>query len=129
MSQPPADDEEDVPLFPDLPYQDAPRPPAIVYVVTESDLNLVRATRFGELQWLLPAKTNIVMNPTSIIKGLKQRLKTFTDHDFILPVGDPIAIGLAFTVAASVNDGRFKALKWDREVGDYYVVSCSLRGR
>lgn len=124
-------DEENIPLFPDLPIQEAPKPPSMVYVVTETDLNLVRATRYGELQALLPARSNITMNPAPVLRALKQKLKNFCDHDFILPIGDPIAIGLAFTVAAEANRGRFKALKWDRQIGDYYVVSCNLyeRGR
>lgn len=121
--------ETDVPLFPDLPIQEAPRPPSIVYVVMETDLNLVRATRYGELVALLPARTNITMSPGPVIRILKQKLKTFGDHDFILPIGDPIAIGLAFTMAAETNRGRFKALKWDRVAGDYYVVSVNIHDR
>lgn len=129
MSQPPPLDEADVPLFPDLPVMEAPRRPSLVYVVQETALDLIKATRFGELVPLLPNRLNITMNPIPVIRDLKRKLKAFGDHDYLLPIGDPIAIGLAFTVAAEANRGKFRALKWDRQANDYYVVNCNIHDR
>jgi len=41
-------------------------------------------------------------------------------------MGDPASIGLCCAVAAAVNSGRFKVLKWDRQSRDYYAVSLEL---
>lgn len=116
-------------MFPDLPLMEAPKRHSLVYVVQETNLNLIKATKFGELIPLLPARTNITMNPIHIVRDLKRKLKNFTDADYLLPIGDPIAIGLAFTIAGEINMGKFRALKWDRQAGDYYVVSCNINDK
>lgn len=103
--------------------------PSRVFVVQETDLNLVRATKFGELIPLLPGRLNITMSPAPVIRELKQKLKDFGDQDYILPLGDPIAIGLAFTIAMQLNRGKFRALKWDKINNSYYVVSCNIHER
>lgn len=100
-----------------------------VFVVQESALNLVRATKFGELVPLLPGRLNITMSPAPVLRELKAKLKDFGDADYLLPVGDPVAIGLAFTVAAEVNRGKLRVLKWDKGGGAYYVVNVNLHER
>ena len=121
--------EDKLHMFPDVPLGRAPVPEGRVFVVQETDLNLVDATRFGELIALLPGRLNITMNPTPVVRTLRQKLRGLTDSDYILPVGDPIAIGLAFTVAADLNRGRFKALKWNKDEKAYYIVSVDIYDR
>jgi hypothetical protein len=41
-------------------------------------------------------------------------------------MGDPASIGLCCAVAAAINHGRFKVLKWDRQSRDYYGVELDL---
>ena len=118
--------EEQIPLFPGVPLGNAPEKPSRVCVVQETDINLVKATRFGELISLLPGRLNITMSPAPVIRTLKTKLKDFCDADYLLPIGDPIAIGLTFTVAAEINRGRFRALKWDKQGNSYYVVNVNL---
>lgn len=100
-----------------------------VFVVQETDLNLAKATRFGELVPVLPGRLNITMSPQPVIRQLRLALRDINDGDLILPVGDPVAIGLAFTVAASLNNGRFRALKWDKQLNDYYTVAVDVYDR
>jgi hypothetical protein len=51
----------------------------------------------------------------------------FDDQDYLLCIGDPVAIGLATAVAASRNYGRVKLLKWDRQEHRYYVVKANIQ--
>lgn len=119
-------EEEQIPMFPNADLGTAPEKPSRVFVVQETNLNLVKATRFGELISLLPGTLNITMNPAPVVRQLKQKLKDFGDQDYILPIGDPIAIGLAFTIATEMNRGKFRALKWDKQGGSYYVVNVNI---
>lgn len=100
-----------------------------VFVVQQTDLDLTKATRFGELVPILPRHSNISMSAMPVIRELRRMLKGFSDDDFILPNGDPLAIGLAVAVAAEANRGRFRALKWDKRLNDYYVVSVDMVDR
>lgn len=118
--------EAQIPMFPNTQLGKAPEKPHRVFVVQETDINLVKATRFGELISLLPGRLNITMSPAPVIRTLKAKLRDFCDTDYVLPIGDPIAIGLTFTLAAEVNRGRFRALKWDKQGNSYYVVNVDL---
>lgn len=117
---------EQIPMFPNANLGKAPEKPSRVFVVQETDINLVKATRFGELICLLPGRLNITMSPAPVIRTLKAKLKDFCDTDYLLPIGDPIAIGLAFTIAVEMNRGKFRALKWDKQGNSYYVVNVNL---
>lgn len=97
-----------------------------VYVVQSTTLNLSKATRFGELISILPQRANITMSPAPVLRELRAKLKDFNDSDYLLPLGDPVAIALAAFVAADMNVGRVKLLKWDRELNDYYVVKADF---
>jgi hypothetical protein len=114
--------------FPDAPAK-VPNKEPKVYVVQETSLNLIKATKFGELITLLPGRLNITTSPAPVIRELKQKLKNFCDHDYLLPNGDPLAIGLTFTIAMEINRGKFRALKWDNVAKAYYVVSCDIYER
>jgi hypothetical protein len=97
-----------------------------VYVTQESDLNLSKATRFGTLTFLLPKHKHITVSAESALRELRSKLINFSDDDFILPLGDPLAIALAIFVAAEMNDGVVNVLKWDNEMKDYYNVSVDM---
>lgn len=98
-----------------------------VYVVQEDrGKNLTGALRFGNLEAILAVDENFLMNPVATAARMANRLRGFSDNDFILPVGDPVAIGIACAVAAEVNGGRFKVLKWDRQERLYYPVAVDL---
>lgn len=103
---------------------------ARVFVVQDnSNLNLAKATKYGHLTSLLPQQTNITMSPQPVLRQLRTRLKSFTDQDFLLLLGDPIAIALAAVIASEVNNGRVKFLKFDRGLNDYFIVSADIHDR
>jgi len=99
-----------------------------VYVVQESmKFNLLPAAEYGELQTLLPPG-QVMLATAPTIRALREKLRTFSDSDYLLAIGDPIAIGLSVALAAGFNGGKIKMLKWDRQEHRYYAIEADLNG-
>jgi len=100
---------------------------AKVYIVQENpNVNVIGAGRFGDLIPLLPPGRQITLSSSPVVKLLKNKLKDFNDKDFLLAMGDPVAIGIASMVASDINNGKVNMLKWDRENQCYYNVPIDL---
>ena len=99
-----------------------------VYVVQEvPGRNLVPAHKYGDLELLLPAKTNLMLSTGPEVNRLKRKLIDFSDDDYLLLMADPAAIGVCCAIAAQ-KIGRYSVLKWDRQHMTYYPVAFSIRG-
>ncbi len=99
----------------------------MVYVIQEvPGRNVFRARRYGDLTALLPPGHQVVLSPGPMLFRLRKELNSFTDEDYLLLMGDPIAIGAAVAIAAQANNGLVKCLKWDRQEEDYYVVELDF---
>jgi len=100
-----------------------------VFVVQDSPgKSLLGAKNFGELRVIInnsKEQTSEIDN-TQYVDIMKEKLRGFSDRDYILPIGDPSLIGLACAIAAGLNGGRFKCLKWDRREKEYYAVSFKV---
>jgi|TARA_B100000424_G_C22822902_1_gene440087 hypothetical protein len=100
---------------------------AKVYVVQENPrVNILAAGRYGELIPLLSPGTQIALSPAPIVRLMKSKLKDYSDDDYLLAMGDPVAIGMACIVASEVNNGKVNILKWDRENSCYYNVAFNM---
>ena len=100
---------------------------AKVYIVQENpNVNVIGAGRFGDLIPLLPPGRQITLSSSPVVRLLKNKLKDFNDKDFLLAMGDPVAIGIASMVASDINNGKVNMLKWDRENQCYYNVYIDL---
>ena len=97
-----------------------------MYVTQATELDLIKATRFGELTPLVPGRMNVVMQPDDVIDLLYKGLEDYCPNDYLLPTGDPVIIGLAFAIAAEYGMGHLRVLKWDRQLNDYYAVKLNL---
>ena len=109
---------------------------ARVFIIQEDyRKNFLPAAEYGELVFLLPAGDQVFMNAVPTILKVRSLIHDFSDDDFILPNGDPIGIGIACVEAARANDGRYKQLKYDKQVSKdrgvpvYYVVPCNHETR
>lgn len=101
----------------------------MVYVIQEvPGRNVLPAREYGELSVLLPPG-DVVLSAGPTTRKLQRKLKDFCDADYLLCMGDPVAISLAAAVAADTNQGRFKLLKWDRQSRVYYPVEVNLRAK
>ena len=98
-----------------------------VYIVQEmSNHDISPAMRFGEMKVLLPSNTQIAFSTVPTVRLLRRKLRDYKDGDFLLLTGDPVAIGLACSIAAFYNSGRYTALKWDRRERLYIPVKIDI---
>ncbi len=94
-----------------------------VYIVQEMpNHDIAPAMKFGDMKVLLPSYTQIAFSTAPTIRNLRIKLRHFSDEDYLLLTGDPVAIGLACSIAAHFNSGRYTALKWDRRERLYIPV-------
>ena len=100
-----------------------------VYVVQEvPNRNVLPAQKYGDLILMLPPG-DVVLSAAPTVSRLRKKLKDFNDDDYILPMGDPIAIALAGEIASDINNGKVQFLKWDRQERLYYPVKSNIYGR
>ncbi len=83
------------------------------------------AAVYGELTHLL-GTARLTLSPGPIVHELRKKLRGFSDADYLLAVGDPVAIGIAAAIAADENNGRVAMLKWEREACAYIAVSFKI---
>jgi len=101
-----------------------------VYVVQEvKSRNVLSAEKFGTLELLLPEGSQLVLSTGPTVRRLRYKLRNFNDDDYLLLIGDPSAIGIACSIAATNNRGKFKCLKWDKREYKYYPVEVNLNER
>ena len=98
-----------------------------VYVIQEvTGRNIASARQYGDFEVLLPSQTNIMLSAGPSVRRMKRILQDFKEEDYLLLIGDPAAIGVACSIAALFNRGRYNILKWDRQEGMYYPVLIDL---
>jgi hypothetical protein len=99
----------------------------MVYVVQEQrGKNIAQATKHGEIKVLLEQGSQVTFSAGFVTNELRRKLSDFNDSDFLLLMGDPVAIGIAVAIAAYWNQGKVKMLKWDKQDKMYYPVSINL---
>ena len=99
----------------------------IVYLVQENPyISVLAAEESGKIVTLFESGLQIMFSPQPAIRKLKRKLRDFNDNDYLLMMGDPAAMGIACCVAAEMNRGKFKILKWDKKQQRYYPVSVNL---
>jgi uncharacterized protein (UPF0128 family) len=97
-----------------------------VYVVQEpKGINIVSATKYGDIEIILPATEHMTFNTEGVVEKIKSKLKNFNEQDYLLLLGDPAAIGVA-TYFALEKQKSVQFLKWDRQEKMYYVVEVTL---
>jgi hypothetical protein len=89
--------------------------------------DLTPAAAYGDLEILIAGRQNIPLTPQPLIFEFRDKLRKFTDDDYLLLVGDPILIGIAIVVASDINAGKTQLLKWDRSTAQYIKIKCDFR--
>ena len=99
-----------------------------VYIVQEPEgKNITSAAKYGEkIIVLLHPGMQIGFSAGQATNVLDRKLSDFCDDDYLLLLGDPVAIGIAVAVASKWNNGRVKMLKWDRQEAMYYPIAINL---
>ena len=109
---------------------------SIVYVIQDipgtkvgaPKINIIGATQFGQLKVLLPENSQIILSPAYVVQTLKQKLKDYTESDYLLLTGDPAIIGVACSIVSEITNGKYNLLKWDKQERKYYPVKINLHG-
>lgn len=89
----------------------------------DEKFDLTPAEHFGELVFLLP-RGNVPNDLEETVSTLRLRLELYSPNDYLLLLGDPVAIALAAIVAAEFSRERVKFLKWDRRQQCYRPSSA-----
>ena len=105
-----------------------------VYVIQEvagsqagnPKINIMGATNYGDLVFLLPEFSQMIFSPGPLIRKLRAGLKNFTEKDHLLLTGDPALIGVACSIVSDITNGKYKILKWDKQERKYYPISINL---
>lgn len=100
-----------------------------VYITQATPHDLTPAMRYGQPVLLLKQAKDQTFAPQPVLRHLKNELKDFCDDDYLLLVGDPIAMALAVNVAAQMNRGRVKLLKWSKRHEGYFPIEVDLYDR
>lgn len=94
-----------------------------VFVVQDSDHNLLAAKEYGEIYVMLSYR-DVEKGSKFVYEKLKIELRDIESTDFLLCIGDPMAIGLAVHLALYWTEGKVQLLKWDRK--HYYYKKEEL---
>jgi hypothetical protein len=98
-----------------------------VYIAHEArGRDLTDALQYGDLEVLITADEQAKLSARSMILQMEQRLRNFSSRDYLMLSGDPVCIGVACALAARINDGKIKVLKWDRIEEKYYPIIIDL---
>jgi hypothetical protein len=98
-----------------------------VFVVQEMpNHDISSAMSFGKIEILLHSNTQIAFSTAPSIRRLRRKLMDFSDKDYLLLTGDPVAIGLVCAIASFNNGGRYAVLKWDRRERIYIPIHVDV---
>lgn len=98
-----------------------------VYAVSETaQHNITSALDFGNIVTILPPNAQVAFSVTPTIRRAYRVLEKFTDEDYLLFIGDPTAMSIVSVVAAQLNNGRFKCLKWDKRERRYIPIQIDF---
>ena len=88
-------------------------------------MNMDPAKKFGDLIVMLPPNANR-LHTAPLVTALKEQMAKFTEHDYLVAVGDPSIIAAASCIAARKTGGLLRLLKWDRMSSDYIAVELRV---
>jgi len=89
-------------------------------------INIIGASKYGELVFLLPELSQIIFSPGPLVFKLRKLLKNYTPDDYLLLTGDPAIIGVACSIVSDITNGKYKLLKWDKQERQYYPIEINL---
>jgi hypothetical protein len=99
-----------------------------VFVTQENPkVDILQARSWGNLDPLTSPFDQVHLDPGRMVSHLRRKLRHYDDEDWLLALGDPAIIGIAFAIAADNNSGRVNFLKWDKMEKVYYPVQISTR--
>tara|TARA_R100000963_G_C4537768_1_gene36292 strand:+ start:154 stop:513 length:360 start_codon:yes stop_codon:yes gene_type:complete len=100
-----------------------------VFITQENPkVDTLSARAWGHLDLLTSSFDQVHLDPGRIVSQMRRKLRHYNDEDWLLALGDPAIIGIAFAIASESNSGRINLLKWDKREKTYYPVNIKIRG-
>jgi hypothetical protein len=88
-------------------------------------MDFTPAAIYGELTPVLSSNTS-VLTTGPLVNELRRKLSGITRDDYLLLVGDTVAIGLAVAVALEYTGGSINMLKWIRASSSYIKLTAEV---
>lgn len=90
--------------------------------------NLSHAMEFGDLEVLAERDFPMFRDGEDVARRIREKLSFFLpEQDYLLLVGDPIIMGIAFAALASRGSIKsIRVLKWDRQATRYIPINVPL---
>lgn len=88
--------------------------------------DLTPATAHGQLVFVLGPGNIYKDRMDQATRQMSAVLANYSEADFILAVGDPVAIAAAVLIAGAHTGGRIKLLKWDRISSAYEAFPINI---
>ncbi len=88
--------------------------------------NIMGASQYGKLEFLLPELSQIIFSPGPLIFKLRKLLKDYKPTDYVFLTGDPAIIGVACSIISELTNGKFNLLNWDKQEKRYYPIEINL---
>ena len=88
--------------------------------------NIMGASQYGKLEFLLPELSQIIFSPGPLIFKLRKALANYRTKDYLLLTGDPAIIGVACSIVSDITNGKYNLLKWDKQERKYYAIEIDL---
>lgn len=91
-------------------------------------MNFNKVLDYGTPIVCLP-RGNVAFSPAPTMDKLRDKLRDFTDDDYLVCAGDPSCLAMAAMVASERNRGKVALLKWDKRTQTYIEVRVDLYNR
>lgn len=87
--------------------------------------SIEKAEKWGDIVYLLssgqhPFKADLALG------DLHEKLKYYSDGDYLLLIGNPVLIGMATGVAAHYNGGKVSFLQWSGKFKEYSEITAKI---
>lgn len=84
------------------------------------------AKPYGEIKYLLDHADVDELSLREVFAKLSDGLKSFTEDDYLVLVGNPTAIAMAGIITCDLTDGCVKILHWERTTTKYVEFTLDL---
>lgn len=94
-----------------------------VFVVQSPDgKEIASAKEYGDLEVILSGKED----PQVALRRLHKHLRFFQPNDFLLLLGSPLNMAMAFNLACLFAGGKVNVLVWEREKYKYSIEHIAI---
>jgi len=88
--------------------------------------DLSPAREYGPIMPLLPSGNIFRYGFDMTLKTLAEKLSGFTERDYFLALGDPVAIAAAIMLASKITSGKVNMLRFDKALQKYLAFEIKI---